>query len=82
MEQTFLTEEELTELKNLQEQEGEIITRLGELEYQIMVLTSQKQQFNEQIFINRQKGDEFAQKLQDKYGDGNINVQTGEFTKA
>ena len=82
MEKAFLTETELKELKSLQEQEGNIVANLGEIEYQIMVLNSRKEQLNEEIFTNRKKGEIFAQKLQDKYGEGNINVQTGEFVKS
>lgn len=82
MEKLFLTEEELTQLKELQTQEAEIITRLGELEYQLLVLNTQKDNYKELIFKNRQEGEKVAQSLQEKYGDGNINIETGEFTKA
>lgn len=82
MEKIFLTEEELTQLKELQTQEAEIITRLGELEYQLLVLNTQKDNYKELIFKNRQEGEKVAQSLQEKYGDGNINIETGEFTKA
>lgn len=81
MEKTFLTEEELKQLKELQTQEGEIITRLGELEYQLLVLNTQKDNYKELIFKNRQDGEKLAQTLQEKYGEGNINIETGEFTK-
>ena len=82
MEKTFLTEAELNELKSLQEQEGNIVANLGEIEYQIMVLNSRKEQLNREIFTNREKGEVFAEKLQSKYGEGNINIQTGEFVKS
>lgn len=82
MEKIFLTEEELKQLKELQTQEGEIITRLGEIEYQLLVLNAQKDNYKEQIFKNRQEGERVAQTLQEKYGEGGINIETGEFTKA
>ena len=82
MEKIFLTEEELNQLKQLQKQEGNIVASLGEIEYQIQVLTSQKESYKDLIFTNRLEGEKLAQQLQDKYGEGNINVETGEFTKS
>jgi TolA-binding protein len=82
MENIFLTEEELNKLKQLQKQEGEIVTRLGEIEYQIQVLQSQKENEAAKIFTNRQEGDMLAQQLQEKYGEGGINMETGYFIKS
>ena len=81
MEKTFLSKEEISELKSIQEKESEIISQLGQIEYQILNLTTQKQFIidkSKELFKQRSLA---AQNLQDKYGEGSIDLDSGEFIK-
>ena len=81
MEKTFLTEDEKKQLLNLQTKETEILNKIGELEVNLKLLTSQKETYiKEATDLNEQKTT-IAQQLQNKYGEGSINLETGEFTK-
>ena len=78
MEKKVLTEEELQTLKNYQQQENSLVFSFGQVEYQIASLESQK----DDLIEAKQKFEEerinFAKVLTEKYGDGNINLETGE----
>jgi len=81
MEKIFLTKEEKKQLISLQTKETEILNKIGEIEVNLKVLTSQKEtKIQEATKLNEQKTT-IAQQLQDKYGEGSINLETGEFTK-
>jgi hypothetical protein len=81
MEKMFLTEDEKKQLIDLQTKETEILNKIGELEVNLKLLTSQKEtKIQEATKLNEQKT-KIAQQLQDKYGEGSINLETGEFTK-
>ena len=81
MEKMFLTEDEKKQLIDLQTKETEILNKIGELEVNLKLLTSQKEtKIQEATKLNEQKTT-IAQQLQDKYGEGSINLETGEFTK-
>ena len=78
MEKKVLTEEELQTLKKYQQQENNLVFNFGQIEYQIANLESQK----DDLIDTKQKFEEernnFAKVLTEKYGDGNINLETGE----
>ena len=78
MTKKVLTEEELQTLKNYQQQENSLVFSFGQVEYQIASLESQK----DDLIEAKQKFEEerinFAKVLTEKYGDGNINLETGE----
>lgn len=81
MEKIYLSKEEISELKGIQEKESKIISQLGQLEYQILILTDQKQIIiNESTKLTKQRN-LVAQNLQDKYGEGSIDLDSGEFIK-
>lgn len=81
MEKIYLSKEEISELKGIQEKESKIISQLGQLEYQILILTDQKQIIiNESTKLTKQRN-LAAQNLQDKYGEGSIDLDSGEFIK-
>jgi hypothetical protein len=81
MEKIFLTEDEKKQLISLQTKETEILNKIGEIEVNLKLLTSQKEtKIQEATKLNEQKTT-IAQQLQDKYGEGSINLETGEFTK-
>jgi len=80
MESKVLTQEEIQSLKELQNNQLELVTSLGELEYKISVLESQKQFLKNQIVKQIESETKIGKELQEKYGDGNIDLEKGEFT--
>ena len=81
MEKIYLTEEEKKEIVDIQTLENNYMVDLGQIEYQIQSLKSQKNTINTKLVDFEQRKIKFAQQLQDNYGEGSINIETGEFTK-
>jgi hypothetical protein len=81
MEKTFLSKEEISELKSIQEKESEVISQLGQIEYQILNLTTQKQFIIDKSKELSKQRSSAAQNLQNKYGEGSIDLDSGEFIK-
>lgn len=80
MESKKLTAEELNELKEIQMTQEGIISSLGQIETQKQILKNKKDNILNQFSTLQEKQSEVAKNLQEKYGDGNINIETGEFT--
>jgi hypothetical protein len=82
MEETItLTEQELSDLKLIQEKGNQLMIKFGEVEMSIQILELQKENLVESLVELKQRETTYGQMLQDKYGSGNINIETGEFTK-
>jgi len=82
MEETItLTEQELNNLKLIQEKGNQLMMKFGEIEMSIQILELQKDRLVESLQELKEKETTYGQILQDKYGNGNINTETGEFTK-
>ena len=81
MEKVLLTKEELESIKEIQQTELNLINQLGNIEYQIQSLGLNKDDLKQEIIKLQNKSKIFGQELQQKYGDGNINIETGEFIK-
>jgi len=81
MENPKLSQEELQELQTVRSKEGEITFALGQIEVQKAILEGQKNNLLNDLANNQEKANTLAKKLQDKYGEGVINDQTGEITK-
>jgi hypothetical protein len=81
MENPKLSQEELQELNTIRSKEGEIIFNLGQIEAQKAILEGQKNKLLNDLADNQEKSNVLAKKLQDKYGEGEINGETGEITK-
>jgi|TARA_R110000824_G_scaffold220484_1_gene407637 hypothetical protein len=81
MEKVLLESKELDTVKEIQQTEFTLINQLGNIEYQIQALSIQKDILKQEIIKLQSKSSKFGDDLQDKYGDGNINIETGEFTK-
>ena len=75
-----LTSEELEKLKNFQTQNNQITNSLGQIEIQKQVLESQKIDILQQLSKFQEESSELSKELQEKYGNGNIDIETGEFT--
>jgi hypothetical protein len=80
METKVLTQEELTQLKNIQSKQDNLIINLGSLEYRILVLTQNKEILKAQILELEKLNSELGHQLTEKYGSGKINPETGEIT--
>ena len=82
METQILSQEELNNLKWLQEKNLELNAKLGSIEYQVQNLLLDKQEVVKELEGYRVRQTQISQELQDTYGDGYINIETGEFTKS
>ena len=82
MEKTVLTKEEITQLSSLQEQQNDFVIQLGQTEYQINILERQKISIKQQIEKFEESQVQLAKQLEDKYGQGSVNLESGEFLKA
>lgn len=83
-----VTDEELQQIQNLRETLLGIITITGELSLSKFVAETQLNQLNAEINVQQEKFVDFQQKervlfeqLQQKYGTGNINFETGEIVE-
>ena len=80
-----VTEEELTEIQALGQNLMEIITTIGELHLNQLLVKSQLEEVTSEITQQEKRFTEFRnnervlfEKLQEKYGTSNINIETGE----
>jgi hypothetical protein len=80
METKVLTQEELQSLRNLRDQQNDILAGLGSLEYRITLLESNKAILKSQIVELEKASADLGAKLTEKYGNGNLNLETGEIT--
>jgi hypothetical protein len=79
MEKTVLTTDELQSLKNFQSTRSQIINDFGIIEFQIQELKTQKEMLVKALANLKVEENKVSQELQDKYGEGNIDLTSGEF---
>ena len=79
MEIKKLTEEEVLKLKTLQTQFQELIIAVGDTETQIMEIELRKEKFKSDLIQLKQQESVLVKELEDKYGNGSISLETGEF---
>jgi hypothetical protein len=82
METKVLTQEELQQIKDIRQEKSILVEQFGLIEYSIQDLEQQKQLLNSSLSNLKQKEIELGKILQEKYGDGTINVEKGEFTSS
>jgi hypothetical protein len=80
METKVLTQEELQSLRDLRDQQNNILAGLGSLEYRITLLESNKTILKSQIAEIEQASADLGAKLTEKYGSGALDLETGEIT--
>ena len=80
MEVKKLLKEEVSTLQQFQVRNNEIIGGLGSIEIRISELKSQKQGLLEEFDKLSKNQNEIAKELEGKYGNGNIDLDKGEFT--
>jgi hypothetical protein len=82
MEQIQLLQEEIDQLKNLQNSQTQLINNFGQIEYQIQILNDQKEELIKQFKEFQNQENELGLQLTQKYGDGSIDLTSGLFTKS
>jgi hypothetical protein len=80
-EQIKLSEEEIQTLSQLQSNQQNLIKSFGEIEFKIQLAESQKDSLIETLNSLVEEEKEVGKKLQDKYGNGTIDLESGLFTK-
>ena len=82
MEKKVLSQEELNNLATLQKDQDNFVVQLGQIEYQINTLEKQKSIIKQNIESFEKKQVEIGNQLKEKYGEGTINLESGEFIKS
>ena len=75
-----LSEKELQILKEYQNKTNEVVAALGGIELQFDALETQKEKALDEFKVLQESQIKTGKELQDKYGEGNINLEDGEFT--
>ena len=79
MEKKVLTEEEVSGLKDLKKQYRDLTEATGIIEMQSLNLELKKEQIKEKLKSLQQEEIKLARKLEEKYGNGEISLESGEF---
>jgi stress response protein YsnF len=79
MEKQVLSQEEIQKLTELKSQFNELVNVVGNVEIQIMDLQLKKEQLKSSLQNLQQQEIAIAKELEDKYGQGSISLETGEF---
>ena len=77
-----LTKKEFEIISTLQNQNAQNINRLGVLEFQIQKLNQEKLNIASTIESTEQEFQAELRKIEDKYGNINLDLSTGKFTEA
>jgi len=75
-----LSKEELKVLRGYQQNQNQITFNLGNVDIQKAILEGQRSSILDGLADLQEKSNKTAKELQDKYGEGNIDLETGEFT--
>lgn len=81
MEKVLLEKNELDTIKQIQQTEIDLVDQFGRIEFQVQTLLLQKEELKKEITKLKIASNKLGEQLQQKYGDGNINIETGEFIK-
>ena len=79
METKVLTQEEIESLKLVREKRIQLTENFGVIESRIQEFSIQKELFKEELKNLIQEETNLGKILQQKYGDGSINLERGEF---
>ena len=80
-EQIKLSKEEVQTLSQLQSDQQTLINSFGEVEMRIQLAEIKKDSLVEALTSLKNKEEEVGKMLQDKYGNGTIDLESGIFTK-
>jgi len=77
---TKLTKDEIKEIGDIRSSISSVTIAIGEAEIAFTNLGVRKNELLNNLRKLSEKQNDFAKKLEDKYGNGNVNLETGEFT--
>jgi len=80
METKILAQEELLQLKSLRTQQDTLLMNLGSVEYRMSLLEQSKNELKNQVLKLETLNNELGAQLTEKYGSGELNLETGEIT--
>ena len=75
-----LTDQELQEFQAYRQEASKIAVSLGEIHYQRTFLDLELDKLKAAVQVNASAQQAYLKELGEKYGDGSINVETGEIT--
>lgn len=81
MEKIVLPQEDVKRIKDFREKQNVLLVNLGQIEFQIQELEIQKTEFRKEIKELQIENQKIAQDFEQKYGNGVLNIETGEFIK-
>lgn len=81
MDKQFLTPEELLRLNELNEKRIQLTKNFGSLEFDLQAIIIEKNKVIAKLEEVTEASENIALELQEKYGEGNVNIDTGEFIK-
>ena len=79
MENTKLTVEEIEKLQELQQSNAAVATELGSLEITKLQIEARREEVVKYFTELKQEENTFGKELSDKYGNGTIDLEKGEF---
>ena len=82
MSKTKLSKEELQQLKDFQRLENEVTFSLGDIEKRSLLLSKRKETLENDYIALLQEQETLGKELQEKYGEGNIDLEEGEFVSS
>jgi len=80
METNKLAQQQLQQLKSIQQKNQAVVQELGEIEIAKLQLQKRKQTAQQYFEDLLQEQQTIAQELEDIFGKGSVNIETGEFT--
>lgn len=80
MENKKLTQEELQQVTDIQNKYQAVSQELGNIELQRIALKARKQAAEDFLLQLQQEEKQVAESIQEKYGKGTLNINTGDFT--
>lgn len=81
METIKLTQPEIQAIEKIKQQFAETVHILGVVHYQLLDLQERKQQIEKELLNIRNKEQTLYKELSEKYGEGTILLESGEFVK-
>ena len=79
MEIKKLSQEEITEIQQIKSQENSLVQSMGETELKLVSLNNYKESLKSEFLSLLIKQTEITNSLQEKYGVGSIDINSGEF---
>ena len=70
------------DLKSYQQRQNQITFNLGNVDIQKAILEGQRSAILDNLADLQEESNKTAKEMQKKYGEGNVNLETGEFTLA